>query len=138
MNKELRKEIYTTSSFRKRYFKNPTKENETSYKKERNKSFSLSRKSIRQHFSTITSEGIMACKQFSKTMNPFVRNKGCLENNDIILLDGEEMITNYRTLPKYFNEHYINSVKRCRGFKPSKMSFSVESRINHFRKSIVN
>ena len=32
MNKELRKEIYTRSSFRNRYFKNPTKENKTSYK----------------------------------------------------------------------------------------------------------
>ena len=138
MNKELRMEIYTRSSFRNRYFKNPTKENKTSYKKERNKGFSLRRKSIRQNFSKINSEGIMAYKQFSKTMNPFVRNKGCLENNDIILLDGEEMITNFRTLAKYFNEHYINSFKRCSGFKPSKMSFSVKSRINHYRKSIVN
>ena len=80
----------------------------------------------------------MKNKQFSKTMNPFLRKKRCLENNDIILLDGEEMITNYRTLAKYFNEHYINSVKRCSGFKASKMSFSVKSRINHYRKFIVN
>ena len=27
-------------------------------------------------------------------MKPFLTNKGCLENDDIILLDGEEMITN--------------------------------------------
>ena len=32
MNKELRKTIYTRSRLRNRYFKNPTKENETSYK----------------------------------------------------------------------------------------------------------
>ena len=32
MNKELRKVIYTRSNLRNRYFKNPTKENETSYK----------------------------------------------------------------------------------------------------------
>ena len=51
MNKELRKEIYTRSSFGNRYFKNSTKENETSYKKERNKGVSLRRKSLRQHFS---------------------------------------------------------------------------------------
>ena len=80
----------------------------------------------------------MAYKQFSKTMNPFVRSKVCFGNNDIILLDGEEMISNYRTLAKDFNEHYTNSAKRCSGFKPSKMSFSVKSRINHFRKSMVN
>ena len=37
MNKELRKEIYTRSRLRNRFFKNPTKENEMSYKKQRNK-----------------------------------------------------------------------------------------------------
>ena len=80
----------------------------------------------------------MRIKQFSKTLKSFLTNKGCLENNDIILVDGEEVITNDRTLAKYLNEHYINSVKRSSGFKPSKMSFSVESRINHFQKSMVN
>ena len=37
INKELRKAIYTRSRLRNRYFKNPTKENETPYKKQRNK-----------------------------------------------------------------------------------------------------
>ena len=139
MNKELRKAIHTRSRLRNRYFKNPTKENETSYKKQRNKCVSLRRKSITQHFSKITSKGIMTNKQFWKTMKPFLTNKGCLENNDIILLDGEEMITNDRILAKRFNEHYINIVERSSGFKPSKMSFSAESRINnHFLKSIAN
>ena len=51
----------------------------------------------------------MTNKQFWKTMKPFITNKGCLENNDI-LLDGEEMITNDRILAKRFNYHYINIV----------------------------
>ena len=79
MNKELRKAIYTRSRFRNRYFKNPTKENETSYKRQRNKCVSLRRKSITQHFSKITSKGIMTNKQFWKTMKPFLTNKGCLD-----------------------------------------------------------
>ena len=81
----------------------------------------------------------MTNKQFWKTMKPFLTNKGCLENNDIILLDGEEMITNDRILAKRFNDYYINIVERSSGFKPSKMWFSAESRINnHFLKSIAN
>ena len=48
------------------------------------------------------------------------------------------MITNDRILAKRFNEHYINIVERFSGFKPSKMSFSAESRINYFLKSIAN
>ena len=138
MNKELRKAIYARSRLRNRCFKNPTKENETPYKKQRNKCVSLRRKSITQYFSKITSKVIMANKQFWKARIPFLTNKGCLENNDIILLDGEEMITNDRILAKRFNEHYINIVEHSSGFKPSKMSFSAESRINHFQKSIAN
>ena len=80
----------------------------------------------------------MTNKQFWKTMKPFLTNKGCLENNDIILLDGEEMITNDRILAKRFNEHYINIVERSSGFKPSNMSNSVESRNNYFLRSIAN
>ena len=68
-----------------------------------------------------------------------MENYGCLENNGIILLDDEEMITNDRILAKRFNDYYINIFERSSGFKPSKMWFSAESRINnHFLKSIAN
>ena len=135
IKKKLRKAIYNRSRLRNGYFKNPTKENKRSYKKQRNKFVSLRRKSITQHFSKI---GIMTNKQFWKPTKPFLTNKRCLENNNIILVDGEEMITNDRILAKYFNEHYINIVERSSGVKPSKMSFSVKSRSNHFLISIAN
>ena len=47
----------------------------------------------------------MTNKQLWKTMKSFLKNKGCLENNDIIFLNGEEMIINDRILAKRFNEH---------------------------------
>ena len=81
MNKELRKAIYTRSRLRNRYFKNPTKENETPYKKQRNKCFTW----MKVYHTTF----FMTNKQFWETMKPFLTNKGCLENNDIILLHGE-------------------------------------------------
>ena len=43
-----------------------------------------------------------------------------------------------RMLAKRFNEYYINIIECSSGFKPSKMSFTVESRNNHFLKSIAN
>ena len=43
-----------------------------------------------------------------------------------------KMITNDKTLAQLSDEHYINIVERSSGFKPSKMSFSVKSRNNHF------
>ena len=42
-------------------------------------------------------------------MKPFTKNKGCLENNDIIV-DGEDMITNYMILTKRFK---WTLYKRC-------------------------
>ena len=101
MSKELRKAIFTGNRPRNRYFENPTKENEKTYKKQRNK---CHRKSITQHFSKTTSKEIMTNKQF------------CLENNDIILLDGEEKIKNDRILANRFNEHYINIFECSSGF----------------------
>ena len=71
-------------------------------------------------------------------MKPFLANKGCLENNDIILPDGEEMITNDKIFTKRFNDYYVNIVERSSGFKPSKMSFSMESRNNHFLRYMAN
>ena len=71
--------------------------------KNNNISVSLRKKPIKKHFSKITSTGIMTNKQFWKTMKPFLTNKGCLENNDFVLLDGEEMITNNRILAKRFD-----------------------------------
>ena len=71
-------------------------------------------------------------------MKSFLTNNGCLENNDIIPRQGEEMITNDRIFAKRFNEHYINIAERSSGFKPSKMSLSVESRNNHFLKFTAN
>ena len=89
MNKRLRKAVYTRNRFRNKYFKNPTKDNETSYKIQRNKCVPLRRNFKTQHFSNVTSKEIVTNKQFWKTMKSFLSNKGCLENNDIILQDGE-------------------------------------------------
>ncbi len=47
MTPDLRKVIYTRSRLKNRFNKNPTKENEASYKKQRNKCVSLRKKAIK-------------------------------------------------------------------------------------------
>ena len=64
LNKELKKATYIRSRLRNRYFKNPSNENETSYKNQQNKCVSLRRKSFTQRFSKITSRGIMQKSNF--------------------------------------------------------------------------
>ena len=65
----------------------------------------------------------MTNKEFWKTIKPFLTNKGCLENSDIMLINDDEMVTDDKTLAKIFNEHYINIVERSSGLKPEKVEF---------------
>ena len=54
-------------------------------------------------------------------MKPFLTNKGCLDNSDIIVREDNKMITDDKRLTKLFNEHYIKIVERSNGFKPEKI-----------------
>ena len=56
----------------------------------------------------------MTNREFWKTVKPFVINKGCLDNSDIILTGDNEMKTDDKHLAKLFNEHYINIAERSR------------------------
>ena len=78
----------------------------------------LCSKKIKHYFSSITCNGIITNKNFWKVVKPFLKNKGCLENSDIMLRDDEKMITDKKKLVQLFNDHYINAVKRSCGFKP--------------------
>ena len=65
----------------------------------------------------------MTKKKFWKIMKPFLTYKGCLENNDIVFVDTEEMITNDEILAKRFNEHYLNIVEHSSGLSLLKCHF---------------
>ena len=54
-------------------------------------------------------------------MKPFLTNKGCLDNCDIMLRGDNKMITDDKCLAKLFNENYINIVERSSGSKPEKI-----------------
>ena len=122
VSKEMRKAIYTRSRLRNTFCKNPSEENEIKYKRQRNLCVSLRCKAIK-YFSNITSKAIVTNKEIWKTIRPFLTNKGCLENSDIMLINDDEMVTDDKTLAKTFNEHYINIVQRSSGLKREKMEF---------------
>ena len=81
ISKEMRKAIYTRSRLRNKFCKNPSEKNERKYRKQRNLCVSLRRKAIKKYFSNIISKGIVTNKVFWKTIKPFLKNKGCLENS---------------------------------------------------------
>ena len=121
ITKDLRKAIYTRSKLRNKFMKNPTEVNEKLYKRQRYKCVLIRKRSIKQYFSNITSKGIVTNREFWKTMKPFLTNKGCLDNCDIMLRGDNKMITDDKCLAKLFNEHYINIVERSSGSKPEKI-----------------
>ena len=96
------------------------------YKRQRNLCVSLRRKAIKQYFSNITSKGIVANKEFWKTIRRFLTYKGCLENSDIMLINDDEMVTDDKTLAKTFNEHYVNTVERSSGLKPNQKKWNLK------------
>ena len=121
ITKDLRKAICTRSKLRNKLIKNPTEVNEKLYERQRNKCVLIRKKSIKQYFSNITSKGTVTNREFWKTMKPFLTNKGCLDNCDIMHRGDNKMITDDKCLAKLFNEHYINIVERSSGSKPEKM-----------------
>ena len=64
MPRNLRKEIYTRSRFRNKYFKNFTRENQNLCKKQRNKCVALRRKCIKEYFQNISNNNIVTNKSF--------------------------------------------------------------------------
>ena len=131
----MRKAIYAHSRLKNKFCKNPSKENERNYKRKRNLCLSLRRKAIKQYFSNVTSKGTVTKKEFWKTIRPFLTNKVCFENSDIMLINDDDMITDDKTLAKTFNEHYINTVERSSGLKPEKMKF--ENSLNTSRNILI-
>ena len=67
----------------------------------------------------------MTNKEFWKTIAPFLTNKGCLENSNIMLINDDDMVTNDKTLAKTFSEYYINIVKRPSGYQKKKWNLII-------------
>ena len=65
---------------------------------------SVRRKSIKHYFSNIISKGIKTNKNIWKAIKPFLTNKSCLENSDIMFRGDDKMITNEKNLVQLFND----------------------------------
>lgn len=122
MNKELRKAIYSRSRLKNNFNKNKTKENNTKYRKQRNKCVNLRRKAIRDHFNNVMENGIITNKTFWKTVKPFITNKSGTGNKKIMIVRNDKIITDDSELVEVFNNEYINIVEKCSGIKPDHLN----------------
>ena len=123
MNKNLRKAIYTRSRLKNRYNKNPTDDNKTQYKKQRNKCVNLRKKAIKTHFKNITDSGIIENKKFWQTIKPFITNKSGISNNSIMIIESDSLVTDDKKLATIFNDYYINIIEKSSGIKPNFINY---------------
>ena len=86
MTRNIRKEIYTRSRFRNKFFKNPTQENENLYKNQKkNKCIALKRKCIKEYSHNIIDNNIITYKTFWNPIGAFLMNNGSLDSHRIKL-----------------------------------------------------
>ena len=127
MNRELNKAIYVRSNLKKKFNKNPSKENELKFKKQRNRCVSLRKKAIKAHFKKATENGHMSNKEFWNLVKPFLSNKGGLAGNDIMLVTDDKIVTDELALSEIFNNHYVNIVEKTSGRKPTSLADTIGS-----------
>ena len=112
MNREFQKEIYVRSRLINKYWIEPSVENKTAYKKQRNKCVKIIWKSIKRYMDKILEKGIETNKRSWNFIKPFKANKGMIASNDTTLIDAKNCITDEYEILQTFNKHYINIIEK--------------------------
>ena len=87
MNREFQKETYVSGRLRNKYLVLPSAENKAAYKNRETR-----RKSIRRYMDKISEKVTETNKSFWNFVKPFMTNKGMVASNDLILIDGKNVI----------------------------------------------
>ena len=60
---------------------------------------------MKLYLDKLTVDGIITNKSFWKFIKPFLKNKSCHVQNDIMLIQNDEIITKEKDLTETFNKH---------------------------------
>ena len=93
ITKELSKAIMNRSKLKNRYAKWSSRENFLAFKEQKNIYKNLNKKTKKNYFSKINSNGVMGNKQFWNTVKPFLTCKGFLHDEDIAVHIGDKSVT---------------------------------------------
>ena len=121
------------SRLRNKYLNWPSRENFLAFKKIKNKANNLIKRSKKQYFETISSEGKTSSKVFWNAVKPFMTNKGIRINDNITIeaeineeikikgkdkdvsIKAKDLIKDEKILVEMFNNHYVNIVEKTSG-----------------------
>ena len=98
------------------------------FKKQRNLCASLRRKNIKRHFENLTFEDQSGNRSFWKAIKPYLTNNGKVSNDNFILYENSEFISDEKDVAEVLNDFYINIVEQTTGEIP--VSFSAKSESN--------
>ena len=120
MNKDFQIAVYTRTRLKNKCWRDPSRENELAYKKQRNPCVNNAKKY--KKLPKFSDKGLETNKSFWKFIKPFLTNKGTLIDCHITIVAGQKTISDDFGLAKTFNKEYINTVEINSGFKPLKVT----------------
>ena len=88
------------------------------FKTQRNKCVSLRKKCIKSYFQDVTKKGLITNKSFWSFVKPFLTNKSCHIQIDIMLIGHGKVIVEESELIEKFHDLWINIVEKSLGQKP--------------------
>ena len=120
MNKTLSKAFMHRAKLKNRYYKEPTEENKTSFKKHRNYCVSLLRKEKRKYYNSLDEKIFEDNRKFWKRIKPLFSDKVKLKTNITLVEDGKS-ITDNGEVAEILNSYFIEAVENLEieRFNPS-------------------
>ena len=109
MNKKLSKAIMTRTRLKNKYKRNPTKVNETNFKKQRNYCVKLSRQSKKDYFNKLEISKVTDNKTFWGSVKPLFSDKQKVQKK-FILIEDNEIISSDTDVAEKMNDFFINAV----------------------------
>ena len=110
MNRILSKEIMKRSILRNLFSKSKSEADKKNYVKQRNYCVSLLRRTKKEYYGNLDPRKIADNRTFWRTVKPFLSNKS-VENEKIILVEKEEILTKDNSVAKVLNNFFSNIVK---------------------------
>ena len=123
--------LYQKQVLRNNFWKNQILENDRLYKNQRNKWVYLRKKCLRAYFKRVTENGIVTNKTFCKFIQPFLRIKSCHEQNNIILIKNDKIVSEEKDLVETLNKHLISIVGMKHKWRNTAINLIIKFYENH-------
>ena len=110
MNKNLSKEIMTSSRLRNKFLKTKTDADRKAYNKQRNYCVSLFRRGKKSFFNNLDTKKIVDNKRFWRTVKPFFSDKNRVKNKITLIEEKTKIVSSNNLIAETFNKFFANIV----------------------------